>query len=510
MEKIKKYKLDVLIFIVEAICMILELCASRVLSPYFGSSQVVWTSVIAIILLSSSIGNFIGGKVADTDESEKKLGPVLTISALLTLIIPVISNSLIAAITNVFYDIRIGAILATFCLFLAPSIFLGTIPPIILKQKLKDLNNAGKTSGKLTAISTIGGIFGTILGGFVLVPFIGCTQIICVISVMLVALSFIPKRNTSVPLPVTIIIRIVIMILALNGVLYLTKTNNSMEQRLLDNELNIEMSFDTQYGRAIVKNSDSYYGPIRMMNIDSGYESAAFLDETKKHTPVYEYIKKYDIMFEIDPNIKNTMMIGGAGYSYPRHYISKYLDKNMDVVEIDGKITEIAKKYFYLNDLIEDYDLEKNKRLNLINEDGRTYVNRNIKKYDAILNDAFSGNTPAKVLTTLEAVQNIKNSLVDGGLYLTNIIGSQEGQRSRFLKAEVNTLKQVFDNVYVCPVYDELETDVIVLSPLQARNNIVIATDRKLDLKDVVTLDIAEDEIVLTDDYCPVDTLINI
>ena len=83
----------------------------------------------------------------------------------------------------------------------------------------------------------------------------------------------------------------------------------------------------------------------------------------------------------------------------------------MDVVEIDGKITDIAKKYFYLDKLIQDFDLTNNKRLNLINDDGRTYLNNNNILYDAILNDAFAWDNPAKTLTTLENIKNIKKSL---------------------------------------------------------------------------------------------------
>ena len=58
----KKYRFELIIFVIEAICMIVELIASRLLSPYFGNSNIVWTSVIGIILLSSSIGNYLGRK----------------------------------------------------------------------------------------------------------------------------------------------------------------------------------------------------------------------------------------------------------------------------------------------------------------------------------------------------------------------------------------------------------------------------------------------------------------
>ena len=171
------------------------------------------------------------------------------------------------------------------------------------------------------------------------------------------------------------------------------------------------------------------------------------------------------------------------------------------VVEIDDKITEIAKKYFYLNKLIEDYNLNENKRLNLIHDDGRTYLNNNSKKYDSILNDAFSGNTPAKTLTTLEHNKNIKKSLNENGVYLTNIISSLECKNSKFFKAEVNTLKQVFKNVYIVPCNYTNDTE-------QVQNNMIIATDSDIIYENIYNYNLAEDEIILTDDYCPIDTLI--
>ena len=207
-----------------------------------------------------------------------------------------------------------------------------------------------------------------------------------------------------------------------------------------------------------------------MLNIDSGYESATFTDESKVNELVFDYTKFYDLMFNANIEINNTLLIGGAGYSYPKYYISHYPNKTMDVVEIDNKITEIAKKYFFLDKLIKDYDLENNQRLNLINEDGRVYLNNNAKKYDAILNDAFSGSSPAKTLTTIENVRNVKKSLSKNGVYLTNIISSLEGKNSKFIQAEVNTLKHVFKNVYVIPCNYQNDLE-------KTQNNMVIATD---------------------------------
>ena len=117
------------------------------------------------------------------------------------------------------------------------------------------------------------------------------------------------------------------------------------------------------------------------------------------------------------------------------------------------------------------------------------------------MNDAFSGNSPAKTLTTIENIKNVKKSLNKNGVYLTNIISSLDGEKSKFLKAEVNTLQHVFKNVYVIPCRDN--NDVY-----SSQNNMVIATDDNLSFEHSFKLNIMENEIVITDEYCPIDTLI--
>jgi len=494
----RKYRYEIIIFVVDAICMILELIASRVLSPYFGNSNIVWTSVIGIILLSSSIGNYIGGKIADKEEREKSLKIVLLSTSIFIFIIPLIQKYILTSITGEITDIKIGAIISTIILFFVPSLLMGIITPIILKLKLDNLDTVGKMSGKITAISTIGGIFGTFLGGFVLIPNIGSVYILFVLTIIIACLvpivEFKIKDKSLILVAVIIILSIVCM------QLYVYQ-NNINGQKVLDGKIGDSVSYDTQYGRVLIYNNAIGNEPVRVLNIDSGYESATFTNEDKVNELVFEYTKYYDLMFNANINIENALLIGGAGYSYPKYYISHYKDKNLDVVEIDGDITNIAKKYFYLDKLINDYDLKNNHRLNLITDDGRVYLNRNKKKYDAILNDAFSGDSPAKTLTTIEAVQNIKNSLNKDGVYLTNVIGSLDGENSKFLKAEVNTLQKVFKNVYVVPCNAPKDLDLI-------QNNMVISTDSTIDYKNTFNLNISDNELVITDEYCPVDTLI--
>lgn len=498
LDKIKSQKYKIFIFIIEAICMILELCASRVLSPYFGNSNIVWTSVIGIILLSSSLGNYIGGKIADKDRLKENLRLIIFMSALFVLVIPLIQKGLLEYIAKIFSNIKLGAIIGTLAMFFVPSLFLGCVNPIIIKLSLKNLETAGEVTGKVYAFATIGGIVGTFLGGFVLVPNFGSVQILYVLASILFILAFLLNIKKSFKVS---FIYFSVVIIAITMLIYSIYSNTIKAGLILNGQDKISASFDTQYGRVIIRNMYYNNEHVRILNIDSGYESATFIDEYKQNELVFNYTKYYDLMFNSKFEINNVMMIGGAGYSYPKYYISTYPTKNIDVVEIDGDITKIAKKYFYLDKLISDYNLNENHRLGLINEDGRTYLNRNTKKYDAILNDAFSGDNPAKTLTTLELIKSIKNSLNENGMYLTNIISALDGTNSKFIKAEVNTLKKVFKKVYVVPCSSLENTELV-------QNNMVIATDQELYFEGEYKLNIDENEIVLTDDFCPVDTLI--
>ncbi len=505
MEKISKYRLEVILFIINAIYMILELVASRILSPYFGNTNIVWTSIIGIILLSTSIGNYLGGIIADkTQGNEEKLKTnvniILMITGIYVFIIPIIQKNNIELITIITENIKMGAIISTICLFFVPSMFIGMLTPVILKLKMKELGNVGKTAGNISAIATLGSIIGTFIGGFVLIPSFGSTQILFVLSIIIFLLIFLTKNKEKIFDKVTILSIILIVVNIICFCVY-TRINDINAKKVLEGKTGIYTNLDTQYGKITIKNGYRYNYLCRELNIDRGNESATFVDEDKCNELVNEYTKYYDLMFKSDKNINQVLMIGGAGYSYPKYYISHYSNKKMDVVEIDEKVTKIAKKYFFLDKLFKEFDLDNNDRLNLITEDGRVYINKNQKKYDAILNDAFSGLSPVKTLATKEAIIKIHDSLNDGGIYLTNVISSLSGENSRFIKAEVNTLRKVFKNVYVIPCKYKDQKELV-------QNNMVVATDQEIIFENQVNLEIDEkNEIIITDDYCPVEDI---
>lgn len=486
-------KIDYLVlFILNAAGMILELVASRFLSPYFGNSNFVWTAIIGIILLAGSLGNLIGGKIASFNNKRVVVGVLLIFAAIYLSLTPIFGTPILASIKETGSGVQMSSVISSILFFLIPATILGIVTPIVMKEHINTKDDKGKEAGWITAIIAIGSLVGTFLGGFWLIPLMG-TQIIFMFlaaivlcSAPLFSLNFNCKKVASV-FYVVLFLTIFLMFF--------------LFWFILNNKDNFEgigrKSVDTEYGRIIIEDSDYLGDAVRFYKQSGAYSSATFLDSDRKYDLVFEYLSKYDKMFDF-LDVESVAMIGGAAYQYPKYYISHYPGKTMDVIEIDPMSTEIARKYFFLDDLVSDFGED---RLGLYNEDGRIFLERCDKKYDAILNDAFSGEIPVGTLATVEAVATIKKCLNSGGVYMSNVLGSLEADAGKFLRSEIKTMQKVFDYVYVVPVGSEDRKSFT--------NWMVIATDNIYHPDDAIYYEIMEDDLVLTDDYNPIDSLVS-
>lgn len=491
----RECKIDYLVlFILNATEMVLELVASRLMSPYFGNSNFVWTAIIGIILLAGSLGNIIGGKMASRKHPRFVTGWLLLFASIYIAATPLIDVPILQSIKDGNMGTQFSSVVGSIIFFLIPSTILGIFTPIVMKERIGDRKDDGKESGRITAIIAIGSLVGTFIGGFWLIPALGTKMIFVLLSIviMLTALLIKPWQNVK-NFRFLASFWVIFTIALITSFTALVVVGNLDS----DDDLNGTVSIDTEYGRIIVEQG-KYGGEDVIYYKQSGaYSSAAFVDEDKKYELVFNYLKKYDEMFKF-LDVRETAMIGGAAYQYPKYFISHFPDKCMDVIEIDPKSTEIAKKYFYLDDLIQEYGDD---RLGLYNEDGRVFMANGEKKYDAILNDAFSGEVPVATLATREAVESIKNRLNPGGVYMSNVLGAVSGDRGKFLRSEIKTLRRVFKYVYVMPVFKGATAN-------QYTNWMVIATDNTYEPSDVVDIEIADNDLVLTDDYNPIDSLI--
>lgn len=477
----------------EAAYMTMETVASRILAPYVGSEYAVWVSIVGVMLLGSAIGNVVGGRrTDDADFSSRLICAASFLMSCLLLLVPVLVRTRAVALVSLTPFPWLSASLLAAFLFLMPSIAAGVMPPCAMA--LAEGVDSG-SYGRVYASSTTGGLVGTFVGGFVLVPSLASSQVMCVLSAVVSASALLMSgdgRRGPLVCSLAASLALVIPYGSLpSSSSYLAGMYGSEAMREYDGQYSKLTVFDTTYDGE----------PVRMLKVGEGFESATFTEPGRRYDLVFDYTAAYDRMFDAVDGIHDVLMIGGGGYSYPKHLMSTHGDVAMTVVEIDPKVTEVARSQFYLQDLIDEYDLDGSGRLRLVNDDGREWLRDDAARYDAILNDSFSGTTPAATLCTREAAESVKAHLRDGGAYLSNVIGGASGDGSRFLRAEVATLRGVFAHVYVVPV------DAEQFASGNQTNCMVICSDRELNVNGAVGLD-TEGVRVLTDEWCPVDTMV--
>jgi len=424
----RKYYLEVLVFVSGALVMVLELTGSRIIAPYVGSSIFVWSSLIGIILAALSLGYYWGGKLADRGARNKTLGIITFSAGIFIGASAVFEKSILGLLSENISDIRIIALVSCLILFAPGSVALGMVVPYTVKLKLRSLKRTGEVTGRLYALSTIGSILGTFLTGFYLISSLGSRNILFLISALALVLSFalLAKR---------------IRVWSLFGFFVLMMTYSFP----LTNNLPF-LDKDTAYNRVILEEGldPKTSRPILVLKTGILRQSAMFLD--KDDDLVYEHTKYYRLAGHFNPNIKKALAIGGGGFSYPKDFLKNYPEADLDVVEIDPTITALAKKYF---------NLSETPRLRIVEMDGLVFLKRNTKLYDAIFMDAFGGDMSMPFhLTTKEAVSALFSGLSENGLVVLNIGSAFDGKKGKFLWAEYNTYKQLFPYVYLFGVAD--------------------------------------------------------
>lgn len=486
------FVLELTVFVCGALVMVYEIIGSRLLSPFIGTSTYVWTSLIGVILAALSLGYWLGGKMADKKPDIKILAAVIFGAGGFVSVTILLKDLILALIASAPFGLEIKSVIAALLLFAPASVLLGFVTPYAVKLKLAKFEDAGKTVGRLYALSTIGSIFGTFAAGFLLIPFLGSIRTLYLIGVVLIGLSLLlaPFALTRINLSILILFFFGIAATELQS-FYLFKT---IALHDLDTEYNRVRIFDTK--------DEASGRQVRAIAIDPYFvQSKMYLDSDELAS---DYIKFYHLIRHFKPDFQKTLLIGGAGYSFPKDYLNKYPDRQIDVVEIDPQMTEIAKKHFRLTE---------NPNLKIFHEDGRIFLNNvESEKYDAVLLDAFSSlfSIPFQ-LTTIEAVREIDRTLKKDGIVIFNVGGAIAGKSSGFLQAEIATYKKIFPQVLLFKVKPEKSDN-------EVQNFVIVALKNKTELdlnlldadfsqilkRRLEYRDIADTEI-LTDDLAPVE-----
>jgi spermidine synthase len=479
----------VVVFISNACIMILELVAGRIIAPSVGVSLYTWTSVIGVILAGMSLGNYLGGRLADRYASLRLLGIVYLLAGAASL--GVLGINTLNVVDNVEWHIVAEILVLIAALFFIPATILGAISPIVVKLALRSLGEAGRTVGRISAAGTAGSIFGTFATGFWLISWFGTHMVVLGVAVVLLLMGvlflFSGRRVASAAsVGAIVLLALAIPRLGLTASPCLHETNYFC----------IKVQEDERDGK-----------PVRKLVLDRLVHSYSSLEDPTDLVYGYErtYAELTAYQAERHPDLR-TFFIGGGGYTFPRYMEAVYPDSEIDVVEIDPGVTEVA---------YEMLGLSRETRIVSYNEDGRMFLERPVTEpYNLIFGDAFNDFSVPYHLTTREFNERVRAWLDDDGLYVVNII---DGALRQFLTAYVRTLSLTFDYIYIVPNATEWRT-------VSRDTFVIVASDAPLDLDalapdsrfssgvlsaEVVAELLAESRpVTLTDRYAPVEQLL--
>ncbi|MGO9646236.1 MAG: spermidine synthase [Candidatus Bathyarchaeia archaeon] len=498
--------------------MSLEILGSRLLAPFFGNSVFVWGSLIGVVLAALSGGYYLGGMLADKHPSFDGLSIVIFAAGLVIVALPVLALPIFDSILNLNLDVRYSALLATVMLLGVPSVLLGMVTPYAMRLAAKSLEKIGRASGNLYALSTLGSILGTFLTVFVLIPEFSVSRIILALGVTLLVVALL---GLSVRLKVFVLVLLVLISLAAPGMVHnlsLVATSERAVYGVENSSLKTVYEVDTPYHHLLVTDyNDSESGTyIRFLVLDTTVQSA--MDLMDPNQTVFPYTDYFHFGVLLNPKIERVLFIGGGGFTGPEKFLRDYPNVNVDVVEIDPQVIWVAEHYFGVD--------PSNPRLHIYNDDGRLFLRRTNQKYDVVVIDAFSSGYVPFHLMTEEFFREVKNHLTSKGSVILNLVsGISPGSYGvELLQAEDRTLTIVFPNVYLFavegPGYQQAQ-NIIVLATLYPehltesdfeqladKTTIVKVQGLPEDAANLFTLN-STTGLVLTDDFAPVETLIN-
>jgi len=502
----------VLIFLVNASMMAVEVAAGRMMSRYYGQSLYTWTTIIGVVLAGMSAGGYAGGRLADAFSARAAGGWLLISASACCMAVPAFASALVGYLNESGLPLPAQIAINATVLFLAPSLLIGALSPILLRRALQDSPREGYTVGLMYAWSSLGSIAGTVAAGFYLIAAAGVAMTLYACAVTLGFAGAIFGRSRAMAMA-----WIACGTAALAGlVMPLEYFNAAAWARFADTQTIYDA--ESLYSSIHVLQSDPANSQKRELILDRLIHSKIDLDNPAALQYEYEwvYAAVMDTVYAPGAPVK-ALVIGGGGYTFPRYLELTRLGSYIDVAEIDPAVTKAAHVAF---------GLPEDTTIRIRHMDARNWVDdlarrkragEPVAPYDLIFGDSVNDYSVPYHLTTREFNDQISSLLADDGLYLLNMIDMFEP--GLFLSALVNTCRQTFPYVYVISRYDcgaRRDTFVLVNAKRPLSLDAVpaaIAAAHEFDgqlipAERLDTLIAANGAMLLTDDFAPVENLL--
>ncbi len=389
--------------------MAVELGASRLLAPYFSSSQIVWTIIIGTIMIAMALGNIYGGRQADKNPNPDRLYIRIIIAGLWIAAIPFVGKFVVAAVSAVLIVtvnqnfLVIAAFISCFILFVFPLFLLGTVTPCLVKYTVRSLNENGKTVGMMEAFNTIGSIIGTFLPTFVTIPTVGTAITFLIFAAVLLILAFVyfiskSGRRSVVKVAPSLLAFVLLCALGANSSFAFWDPNLTYEGESVYNYLQVK-----ENDRRIYLST----------NVLFGVQSVAMKEEGALTGLYYDYALAAPLLAGIRPEDEGDALILGMGTgTYATQLRHHFPHMRVEGVEIDEKITALSKEYFSFPDDIP-----------VTTYDGRAYLNaiEDSRRYDVIMVDAYQDITIPFQMSSVEFFTLVSEHLTENGVMVVNL-----------------------------------------------------------------------------------------
>jgi spermidine synthase len=392
--------LELLVFTVGAGSLGAEIAAARLLAPWFGASTIVWANTIAVVLVALSIGYSLGGRFADRDPRPAGLARIVLVAAVLLSGVPFVSgpflHQAVRAVDELSAATFVGSLFGVGALLALPLILLGMVSPYAVRLEVDAVSDAGRTAGRLYAISTVGSLTGTFLAALLLIPVVGTRRTFLILAAAM-ALAAVPHLGRA-RLPATVVPLTILGLIALP-----TGTVKSADG---SGRVIWEKETDYQYAR-VVQAPDGE----RTLELNEGHAIHSVYRHGTWLTGDY-----WDEMLVLalaggHTPPRSVAILGNAAGTTARAIGHYFPATSVDAVEIDGALTKVGHELFGLS----------GPRLRTHTADARPWLEATSRTFDVIMVDAYRQPYIPFYLATREFFALVREHLAPGGLVVINV-----------------------------------------------------------------------------------------
>lgn len=482
-----------------------ELTAGRLIGNVFGTSNLVWASIIGLILIYLAFGYHLGGKWADKNPTPLAMYRILAWAAFTIGLVPYAAVPVLRSAAGAFEALSVGVMAGSFIavlvLFIVPITLLGTISPFAIRLSMDNTEKSGQIAGQIYAVSTLGSFIGTFLPTLITIPTIGTRLTFILFAMILLAVALVGLARFASRREM---LKLIWMPVAL-ALIAFAFSNSALKQ-------NTGQVYETEsaYNYIQVQEQDGYM--LLRLNDGQGVHSIYHPDVLFYNGPWEQFLVGPYFYADRSPgDIKSMAIIGLAAGTAARQATAVYgADIQIDGFEIDGQIVEVGREYFDMN----------MPNLNVIVGDGRLGLDRSQVKYDIIAIDAYRPPYIPAHMTTLEFFEICASHLTDSGVLTLNV-GSTPGNR-RLIDGLATTMAQIFPSIHIMDIPGTLNTMIFATKQPTSRENfsanmVRLAQDSSFDPVLVTTMASTFANLqpgytpstVFTDDLAPIEWIVN-